>query len=125
MSLKKVWKKLTRKIGGRATRGVRPLPRFALRDADAIVTTNEVSDRHGTGVILRRIFGRSPNILSIRSTHLYPDHALGEAQLCLGHEDLSRVESFAQVLAALNGSTVRRVLCVPFNSDELITAIVL
>ena len=125
MGLKKIWKKLTRRSRRNASQNIRPLRRCAIREADAIITTNEVSDRHGTGVILRRIFGSSHKILSIRSTHLYPDHALGEAQICFGHEGLSRPESFAQVLAALNGSTVRRILCVPFLADELITAIVL
>ena len=96
-----------------------------MRDADAIITTNEVCDRHGTGVILRRIFGDSQNVLSIRSTKLYPDHALGREQLCLGHNGLSRSESFSHMLAVLNGSTVRRILCVPFLADELISAIVL
>ena len=120
-----MWKKLTRGSRKKATRDVRPLPRRALRDADAIITTNEVSDRHGTGVILRRIFGGSPNVLSIRSTRLYPDHALGKEQACFGHEALTRSESFEQVLRVLNGSTVKRVLCVPFLPDELITAIVL
>lgn len=138
MSLKKLWKKLTGAPRVHTPLSVStplsapapitptpPAPRVVLRDADAIITTNEVSDRHGTGVILRRIFGRCPKILSIRSTNLYPDHALGAAQLCLGHEGLSRPESFARVMTELNGSTVRRVLCVPFLSDELITAIVL
>ncbi len=125
MGLKRTWKKLTRSFQSNGPAPVRALPRKALRDADAIVTTNEVSDRHGTGVILRRIFGRCDNVLSIRSTNLYPDHALGQAQLCLGHEGLSRPESFARVLAALNGSTIRRVLCVPFLADELTTAIAL
>jgi FkbM family methyltransferase len=125
MGLKRIWKKMTRRHARNVTHNLHPLSRRAICDADAIVTTNEVSDRHGTGVILRRIFGRSAKILSIRSTNLYPDHALGQAQLCFGHESLSRPESFARVLAALNGSTVRRVLCVPFLADELITAIVL
>jgi hypothetical protein len=125
MSLRRIWKKLTSRAHRQSASSVQPLSPRALRDADAIVTTNEVSDRHGTGVILRRIFGSSPGILSIRSTKLHPDHALGQAQLCFGHDRLSRPESFARVLAALNGSTVRRVLCVPFLPDELITALVL
>jgi hypothetical protein len=79
MSLKKIWKKFKRDSHKQATRDVRPLPRNALRDADAIITTNEVCDRHGTGVILRRIFGTTPNLLSIRSSRLYPEHALGHA----------------------------------------------
>src|SRR5260221_6288058 len=122
MSLKRIWRKLTRRSRHNS---VQPLGRNALRNADAIITTNEVSDRHGTGVILRRIFGGSSNILSIRSTRLYLEHVLGQEQLCFGHEGLSRSESFAHVLRLLNGSTVRRVLCVPFLADELITAIVL
>jgi FkbM family methyltransferase len=125
MSLKRIWRKITRRPRARSAKAPPQLPRNALRNADAIITTNEVSDRHGTGVILRRIFGHSPAILSIRSTNLYPDHSLGQAQLCFGHEGLSRSESFAQVLSALNGCTIRRILCVPFLPDELITAVVL
>lgn len=125
MSLKKMWKKFRRRTGNPALQNVTPLPRQALREADVIVTTNEVTDRHGTGVILGRIFGQSPNILSIRSTDLYREHALGAAQLRFSHDGLSRAQSFERVLHALNRSTVRRVLCVPFLPDELITALAL
>lgn len=125
MGLKRTWKKLTRRFTSNTWAQIQPLPRRAIQNAVAIITTNEVSDRHGTGVILRRIFGRCTNVLSIRSTKLYPDHALGQAHLCLGHEGLTRPESFARMLAALNGSTVGRVLCVPFLPDELISAIAL
>jgi hypothetical protein len=84
-----------------------------------------VCDRHGTGVILRRIFGASPNVLSIRSSRLYPEHLLGQEQLCFDHKGLNRTESFTNVLRILNGNTVRRILCVPFLPDELITALVI
>ncbi|HYG35246.1 MAG TPA: FkbM family methyltransferase, partial [Clostridia bacterium] len=70
-------------------------------------------------------FGESRNILSIRSTSLYPEHSLGDAQLCLDHKGLTRAESFARILHALNGSTVKRILCVPYHEDELVTALVL
>lgn len=112
-------------MGRAELQNIHPLRRDAIRDADAIVTTNEVTDRHGTGVILGRIFGSSPNILSVRSENLYPEHHLGAAQLSFAHEGLSRQQSFARVMYALNGCTVRRVLCVPFKPDELITALVL
>src|SRR5579862_57703 len=125
MSLNKIWRKLRNRPPHPEAWSVRPLRRKALRDADAIITTNEVCDRHGTGVILRRIFGNSPNILSIRSSRLYAEHALGRAELCFGHEALTRAESFEHVVSLLNGTTVRRVLCVPFMPDELTTAIVL
>ena len=105
--------------------GFEVLPRNALKDADAVITANEVTDRHGTGVILRRIFVDSSNILSIRSTNLYHEHALGAAQLHLSHEGLSRPESFARMLTALSGTTIRRILCVPYHPDELVSALAL
>ena len=124
-SIKKRWRKLKTRNNPRPEQGVERLPAQSIRDADVIVTVNEVTDRHGTGVILNRIFGACPNILSIRSTNLYGEHKLGVGQLCFGHEGLSRAESFSRVLYALNGCTVQRVLCVPYQPDELITAIVL
>jgi FkbM family methyltransferase len=125
MTIAKIWRKLTSQYSRRARRGVEPLAWEALDEADAIITCNEVTDRHGTGVILNRIFGRSPDILSIRSTHLYPEHSLGAARLLLGHRRLTRKQSFERILYALNGSTVRRIVCVPYLPDELMTALVL
>ena len=93
--------------------------------ADAIITTHEVTDMHGTGVIINRIFGGSPNILSIRTADMYPEHSLGDTSLVLGNAGLSRRESFARMLETLNGMAVRRILCVPYHPDELIWAIVL
>ncbi len=123
--LNRLYWKLTCTYSERARGDLRPLQPPPLSGADAIVTCNEVTDHHGTGVILNRIFRGSPNILSLRSTHLYPDHSLGAASLLFRHEGLSRKESFERVLFLLNGSTVRRVLCVPYHPDELMTALVL
>lgn len=119
------WNRLKSRYSRAAANDVEPLPRGAVANADAIVTHNEVSDRHGTGVILSRIFGAEPNILSIRSTHLYDEHILGARRLMFGHEGLARQQSFERVLYALNRGTVRRVICVPYRSDELLTALVL
>jgi FkbM family methyltransferase len=124
-SLKKIWRKWRRRRGGIATAGVTQLPRRSIQNADVIITTNEVTDRHGTGVILNRIFGGSRNLLLIRSTNLYLEHSLAGQRLCLSHEGLTRAESFERVLFALNGNTIQRVLCVPFLADELISAIAL
>jgi FkbM family methyltransferase len=124
-SLKKLWRKWRHRVAVDPDGLVTPLSRLALQDADVLITTNEVTDRHGTGVILNRIFGRSRNLLLVRSTNLYREHSLKGQQLFLSHEGLSRAQSFERVLFALNGSTVRRVLCVPFLPDELVTAITL
>src|ERR1041385_5969581 len=82
--LRAFWERLRKNVLGQKTSAgqtVEPLSRCKLLDADAIVTTNEVTDRHGTGVLLSRIFGECPNILSIRSTSLYREHKLGRGEL--------------------------------------------
>ena len=42
-----------------------------LRDADAVVTHTEVNDRHGVGVLLRRLFRDRNNVLTVRSSDHY------------------------------------------------------
>lgn len=123
--MKRLWRKLTRRRIRPVAGAVERLPANALRKADVIITPNEVTDRHGTGVILDRIFGASPNILSIRTENFHHQHSFGVADICLSHHGLSRPESFARMLYALNGSTVQRVLCVPYHPDELISALAL
>ncbi len=124
-TLKRIWRQWKQRGATQTQKVMKRLLRRAIRNADAIITPNEVTDRHGTGVILDRIFGGAANILSIRSANLYSGHSLGAAQLCFSHRGLSRTESFASLLEALNGSTVRRVLCVPYHKDELLTAVIL
>lgn len=107
---------LTRKLQMRST----------LSQADVVLTHFEVNDRHGTGVLLRKIFGASRNLLCIR-TYSYYDHEnyLGDASFALAHDGLTRPEIYANVLRALNGTTVRRIVCVPFFAHEAWTAIAL
>jgi hypothetical protein len=38
---------------------------------DVIVSANEVNQRHGTGILIQKIFGDSPNVVSIRSRNDY------------------------------------------------------
>lgn len=127
--MKKVGRFLIR-LGNRLAQGKRR-PRVAqalsgvVRDADAIITANEVTDRHGTGVIVRRLFGESPNIVSIRSSNYYGEEPFGTFAACVSHKKLTRAKSFETILGLLNGATVGRVLCVPYSPSELITGIVL
>jgi FkbM family methyltransferase len=124
--VKRFWSTL---IGGnhrnRHKSDAKRLAKGTLVQADAIITTHEVTDMHGTGVIINRIFGGSPNILSIRTADMYPEHSLGETNLVLGNSGLSRRESYARMLEALDGMAVRRILCVPYHPDELVWSIVL
>ncbi|MGV3774711.1 MAG: hypothetical protein ACO1QB_17560 [Verrucomicrobiales bacterium] len=102
-----------------------PLPKAALSEADVIITPNEVSEKHGTGVILLRFYPAAPNILSIRSHNHYGEQKFGAGQLVVRYAGLARWECYQRMLHALNGSTIRRILCIPYYSDDLISAIVL
>jgi hypothetical protein len=99
---------------------------LALTDSDAIVSHIEVNDRHGVGVLLRRLFSHQSNVLSIRSKDFYEGRQnFGDKHLRISHDDQTRDSVFARVLGALRGSTVKRVLCVPYFRDDVLTAIAL
>ena len=93
---------------------------------DVVVVPCEINQRHGTGVLLQRIFGESRDVVVIYSMSLYQQENLaGGRVLNLSHQGLSRQEVYANVLKAVRGMTVRRVLCVPFFPDDALTAIAL
>jgi FkbM family methyltransferase len=96
----------------------------ALQDADAVVTLDEVTDKHGTGALVQRIFAQSRNIISLRSfNHYGGDHRFGDVSFCLDHRNLSRPEIFQSVATTLRSSTVKRIFCVPYARENVLTAI--
>jgi hypothetical protein len=102
------------------------LPGGALIDADVIITPNEANARHGIGIIVERFFGGYPRTLSIRSQDTFGgEQTFGARRLLVSHAGLTRSQSYEELLRILNGNTIRRVLCIPFFSDDLITAICL
>jgi FkbM family methyltransferase len=103
----------------------RKVPAGQFKHGIAVVTPNEVNDRHGTGVIISRIFAGVPNILSIRSTDLHGINSLGEFDLRFDHKNLPRNKSFLRLLRSLEGNSIRYVICVPYEPDDLLTALVL
>lgn len=93
---------------------------------DVIITPNEVNDKHGTGILVKRIFATSPNIVSIRSMNTYnSEHEFGNLSLCISHKKLSRFESFQSIIQSLQNITVNRIICIPLRPDDVITAIVI
>lgn len=91
-----------------------------------IITPNEANLRHGIGIIIERFFGGFLNTLSIRSQNsFWGEQQFGTRQLLVSHAGLARWESYELLLGLLRGSTVRRIVCVPFFADDLITAICL
>jgi FkbM family methyltransferase len=105
--------------------GLAKVPAGWFKDGIAIVTPNEVNDRHGTGVIIRRCFDGIPGILSIRSTNLHSDHQFGDFAFRFAHQGLPREESYRRLLEVLRGNSFKYVICVPYLEDELVTAIIL
>jgi len=96
------------------------------QDADAIVSHIEVNDHHGVGVLLARMFSQYGNIVSIRSKDFYEGRqAFGAMHACIAHGNASRDQVFWNVLQALRGATVKRVLCVPYYPEDALNAIAL
>jgi FkbM family methyltransferase len=91
---------------------------------DILITPNEVNSRHGTGILLKKIFKNSPNLLSIRSQNHYGgEHDLGDPQICLSHTECSRLQVFSNVLEAIKDHRPNRILCIPYFRDDVLTAI--
>jgi hypothetical protein len=101
-------------------------PPVVLQDADAIVSHIEVNQNHGVGVLLARLFSQYDNIVSIRSKDFYEGRqTFGAINICISHGNAPRDQVFWKVLEGLRGSTVKRVLCVPYFPDDILNAIAL
>ena len=95
-----------------------------LKGADAIVTLDEVNDKHGVGVLLQRIFVASSNLITVRSQDHYGGiQQFGDLALRVSHGSVSRDTVFGNVLDVMGENTVARVLCVPYNADVVWNAL--
>lgn len=96
---------------------------LAILDADVIINVVEINDRHGVGILLQRIFKDRSRIISIRTLNMYGgEQSFGSYDLLIG-AGLSRAEIFTKVQVALSGSTVRRILCIPYQIEEALIAL--
>ncbi|NJK35698.1 MAG: hypothetical protein HC919_12525 [Oscillatoriales cyanobacterium SM2_2_1] len=95
---------------------------------DVVVTVHEVNALHGTGIIVQRMFPEDREIISIRSDDGYGGvQSFGRWQLCIKHDAAETAEERVQRAIAQLGEpmTVRRILCIPYGDDDLLTAIAL
>lgn len=91
-----------------------------------LITPNEANQRHGIGIIVERFFGHLPNTLSIRSHNSFGgEQRFGTHQRLISQTGRTRAESRELLRHVLHGSTVRRILCIPFFPDDLVTALCL
>jgi hypothetical protein len=118
--------KLLSLTGGEPAPASEPAARPVPLEADAIVAHIEINDHHGVGVLLLRLFGEAANLVSIRSKDFYGGRQdFGAMHACISHNGASRDTVMWNVLEALGGATIRRVLSVPYFTDDALNAIAL
>lgn len=100
------------------------VPPKILYGADAVISHSEVNQRHGTGVLIRRLFPNDRHIISIRSADHYDgEHSFGAISLLLNHDGLTRERAARNAIDFLGCSTIKRICCVPYYPDDLITSL--
>lgn len=103
-----------------------PAPSAQLPVADILIVPNEVNGRHGTGVLLMKMFGDGPEVFCIRSSNYFGgEHCLGKMSASIHHHHRTRPQVYTHLAERLMGITPRRILCVPYLPDDVITAVAL
>jgi FkbM family methyltransferase len=96
-------------------------------EVDVVVTANEVSSSHGTGVLMTRILHGRSNIVAIRSQ----SHHNGKQDIdfketfALAEPWMDRAEITEQVASWMRSYTARWILCVPYYESDLLIALAL
>lgn len=92
---------------------------------DIIISPNEISFAHGTGVLLSRLLEGKHDFIALRSRDDY-----GGTQTitpirahCLPNGVSHRAEVFAVVMKWLGGANVRRIICAPYFESDVTLAI--
>jgi glycosyltransferase involved in cell wall biosynthesis len=113
---------------GAKPRSPEPAPSLAvlregsdIRDASAIVTALEINSSHGTGVLLRRLFGGDPALLHLRCTDFYDGTSAGTLRLRIPEG----VEAEQVLPSVLGTTTVERLLVVPWHQQDAVNALAL
>lgn len=88
--------------------------------ADVVFSHNEVNDRHGTGILIQRLFNaHHVDVISVRGVSDWAgDQAFGSQRLVIP-AGMTRSEIYRWTLEQLAGTAVRHVYCVPWKSTEL------
>lgn len=87
----------------------------SITDGTLIITAAEINDRHGTGVLLARLFGQDAGMIHVRSMNLYGGETLGALQICLPPGAAGTVD----IAGLLKESTVSRILSVPYDGSDV------
>lgn len=100
--------------------------KFPQRDLTLLLVTNEVSAAHGTGILAYRMLKDIDNVAVLRShTHYDGSCLLDVPDVVLPAEVSTRHDLFQWVADTFHQNQIRRVVCIPWESQELILAIAL
>lgn len=97
---------------------------LGVKNATALVTASEVTQKHGTGVLMLRVFKNDSQIISVRSDNHYGgDHHFGVKSYYLPQRGFSRKAVFNNIACLFMEHEVHRLFCVPYYTEDLLTAI--
>jgi FkbM family methyltransferase len=90
-----------------------------------LVTASEINHRHGTGVLLKRVFPDDSDIISVRSKdHYGGDQQWAGQNYCFADLEADRRAIFCHVTSTFQRHTaIRRLFCVPYDTESLLAAI--
>jgi FkbM family methyltransferase len=92
---------------------------------DLVISPNEISFAHGTGVLLSRLLEKTDNILVARSSTYYggSQNVKAKQAFVLPKGIVDRQDVFAEVVQWLRGYKIRSILCAPFFQTDVLIAI--
>ena len=93
---------------------------------DVVISCNEVNERHGTGILIKRMFADPSRVISLRANdHYNGEQNWGRLQLVVPSLAGDRATLCRWVLQLTNAYVVDRIFCVPYGEPELQLAIAL
>lgn len=92
---------------------------------DVLITPCEINEFHGTGVLVKLIFGSGKNFVSVRTHQQYEEHDFGWQEINLVNGCEGRLDCYRKALQIVNAHEVRRILCIPWYEEDMLLAIAL
>jgi FkbM family methyltransferase len=94
-------------------------------EVDLVISPNEISFAHGTGVLLSRLLENRTDLIAMRSLTTYGGNQriMAQATFALPGGMTDRGAIFAQVGKWLKGYKIRSILCAPYFETDLMLAI--
>jgi hypothetical protein len=126
ISLKSIHQSLTDRVKSWISRPTAPKATQSpsLEGATLLITHAQVSNRHGTGSLLSKIFAREHALITFYSRDYFPQSELAGLSLHVPHHETSSISAAKSKVAVLLGkSTIRRIFCVPFYPDDVVSAL--